>query len=51
MTLRDHCNDEEIEAHAILDRALLGEDVPEQSINWAMLVLGDGIGLGIVGSI
>lgn len=46
MTLRDRCNEEELEAHRILDLVKAGIDVPESSVAWAFIVLGDGVGMG-----
>lgn len=43
--LRDHCDDEELEAHRILDMVQAGVDVPISAINRALFVLGDGVGL------
>lgn len=38
-------NDQEREAHRVLDLAVAGFDVPESVIDWALFVLGDGVGL------
>jgi hypothetical protein len=38
-------NDQELEAHRVLDLAVAGFDVPESVIDWALFVLGDGVGL------
>ncbi len=43
--MRDHCNREGLRAHAILDLARAGGDVPLSAICWALFVLGDGVGL------
>ncbi len=43
--LREHCNHEELEAHRILDLAKAGAVVPRSSVDWALFVLGDGVGL------
>lgn len=43
--LRDHCNQEEREAHDVLDAVKSGFDVPKHQINRALFVLGDAIGL------
>lgn len=43
--MRDHCTDEEREAHRVLDHAKSGLEVPPSMIAWALLVLGDGVGL------
>lgn len=45
MWLRKSINDEEREAHRILDMVASGFDVPVSVIEWALLVLGDGVGL------
>lgn len=45
MTLRDHCNGEELEAHRILDMVRAGIDVPQSTITWCLFVLGDSVGL------
>lgn len=45
MWLRRNVNDEEREAHRILDLVAAGFDVPESVIDWALFVLGDGVGL------
>lgn len=43
--LRDHCNEEELEAHRILDLVKAGFEVPNYQIVRALFVLGDGVGL------
>lgn len=47
MTLRDNCNQEELEAHRILDMAKAGFDVPDSAVVWALLTLGDGVNQGL----
>lgn len=39
-----YCNYEEAEAHRVLDMAISGFDVPGSVIDWALWVLGDGVG-------
>lgn len=41
--MRDHMNDEELEAMRVLDAAKAGLDVPEDVISWALWVSGDTI--------
>jgi hypothetical protein len=43
--MRQHHNDEEREASRILDLVKAGGDAPESVITWALMVLGDAIGL------
>jgi hypothetical protein len=43
--LRDNCDNEELEAHRVLDLVKAGASVPASSIDWALFVLGDGVGL------
>lgn len=43
--LRDHCNEEELEAHRVLDLVRAGFAVPEAAITRALFVLGDAMGL------
>lgn len=43
--LRDHCNQEELEAHRILDLVKAGFHVPKYLIKRALFVLGDGVGI------
>ena len=43
--LREHCNQQEREAHRILDQVQAGLDAPDSAISWALFVLGDGVGL------
>lgn len=45
MILRNNCNEEEAEAHHILDLAKAGFYVPVSTINWSLMVLGDGVGI------
>ena len=45
MWLRKGFNEEELEAHRVLDMARAGFDVPDSVIGWALFVLGDGVGL------
>lgn len=42
--LRNHCNQEELEAHDILDAAKYGLDVSAEKVNRALFVLGDAVG-------
>jgi hypothetical protein len=43
--MRDHYNDEELEAARILDLVRLGDDlIPWTAITWALWVLGDAVG-------
>lgn len=43
--MRDHCNFEELSAHALLDMVALGfEEVPEADILRALWILGDAVG-------
>lgn len=44
--MRRQCNHEEMEAHRILDCVRAGVEVPESTVTWALLVLGDALGLG-----
>lgn len=41
--MREHYNDEELEAARILDAVKLGIEVPESAIKWSLWVLGDGV--------
>lgn len=41
--LRDHCNDEELMAHLVLDMVREGFDVPDRFVKRALFVLGDGV--------
>ena len=43
--LRDNCNQEELEAHRILDAVRLGIDVPSETITRALWITGDAVGL------
>jgi DNA recombination-dependent growth factor C len=43
--MRNHCDQEELEAHNILDQVKAGATVSQAAINRALFVLGDGIGL------
>lgn len=43
--MRERCNHEELEAHALLDLVRAGGEVPLSAICWALFVLGDGVGL------
>jgi hypothetical protein len=43
MTLRNHCNPEQLRAHAILDRVRAGCNVPDSLISWALTTLGETI--------
>lgn len=36
---------EELEAHRVLDMLVAGFDVPESVVDWALWILGDGVGL------
>lgn len=42
--MRNCCNDEEREAHRILDAVKSGVDVPDSVITWALWVCGDLVG-------
>lgn len=42
---RAHCNNEELEAHRILDLARLGVYVSSEMTSWCLWVLGDLVGL------
>lgn len=42
-TLRDHISEKKRRAHSILDRVRAGEQVPIQSVNWALATLGEPI--------
>ncbi len=44
MTLRDHCTGKKALAHSILDRVRAGDDVPSESVNWALVTLGEPLG-------
>jgi hypothetical protein len=43
--LRNRCNEEELEAHRILDLVKAGFHVPQYQIKRALYVLGDGVGI------
>ena len=43
--LRENCNEEELEAHRVLDAVRLGLLVSDQQIKRALFVLGDSVGL------
>lgn len=43
LTLRDHCTHERLLAHSILDRVRAGENLPVESVNWALVTLGETI--------
>lgn len=43
--MRDHCNEQELSAHKILDFAAAGGDVSSETITRALWVLGDAVGL------
>lgn len=43
--MREHCNDEELEAHNILDQVKAGATLSQAAINRALWVLGDGVGI------
>lgn len=43
--MRESCNHEELEAHRVLDLVKAGADVPAESVEWALFVLGDGVGI------
>lgn len=45
MTLRDHCNEEELWAHHVLDEVKAGLYVPAESVKRALFILGDSVGL------
>ena len=45
MILRDHYNEEELEAARVLDMRSAGFEVSDEITNWALFVLGDGVGL------
>lgn len=40
-TLRDCCTPRELLAHSILDRVRAGDRVEDESVNWALSVLGE----------
>ena len=42
-TLRTHCTSKELLAHSILDRVMAGESLPAESVNWALVTLGETI--------
>lgn len=42
---RNHMDDEEREAHRILDLLKAGEDIPESVVAWSLRVTGDALGL------
>lgn len=42
--MRDHYNDEELEAARILDAVKAGLDVPDTVVAWALWVTGDTVG-------
>ena len=42
-TLRNHCTPERLLAHSILDRVRAGENLPAESVNWALVTLGETI--------
>ena len=42
-TLRNHCTHEQLLAHSILDRVRAGENLPAESVNWALVTLGETI--------
>lgn len=44
--MRDRYNHEEREAARILDLAASGGEVPATTINWALWILGDLVGIG-----
>ncbi len=44
MTLRDHCTGKKALAHSILDRVRAGDDVPAESVIWALVTLGEPLG-------
>ena len=41
MTLRDHCTGKKALAHSILDRVRAGDDIPPESVIWALVTLGE----------
>lgn len=43
--LRRKGNEQELEAHRVLDMVAAGFEVPASVIDWALFVLGDGVGL------
>lgn len=43
--MRQHCNQEELEAHRILDASRIGMDIPSTTIWWALWITGDAVGL------
>lgn len=43
--MRNHYNQEELEAARILDLVRAGGDVPESVITWCLWTLGDCVGL------
>ena len=43
--MREHCDDEEREAHNILDQVKAGATLSQAAINRALWVLGDGVGI------
>jgi hypothetical protein len=45
--LRDHCNDEELMAHLVLDMVKHGLEVPDRFVSRALFVLGDGVGIDL----
>lgn len=44
MTLRDHCTEEQLEAHRVLDGVRAGLSMHTWTVTWALLVLGDLVG-------
>ena len=42
-TLRDKCDHKKLLAHSILDRVRAGDKVEAESVNWALVALGESL--------